>query len=101
MLDLTGVVLEMEQLLRRTLGEHVVLETSLAPDLWPIMADDGQLEQVLVNLAVNARDAMPEGGTLTLDTENVDVDGAYAQHPARARARAATCACGSATPASG
>jgi signal transduction histidine kinase/CheY-like chemotaxis protein len=78
-LDLTGVVLEMEQLLRRTIGEHVVLETSLAPDLWPIMADDGQLEQVLVNLAVNARDAMPQGGTLTLDTENVDVDAAYAQ----------------------
>jgi CheY-like chemotaxis protein len=78
-LDLTGVVLEMEQLLRRTIGEHVVLETSLAPDLWPIMADDGQLEQVLINLAVNARDAMPQGGTLTLDTENIDVDAAYAQ----------------------
>ena len=86
-LDLTGVVLEMEQLLRRTLGEHVVLRTSLAPDLWPIMADHGQLEQVLINLAVNARDAMPEGGTLTLDTENIAVDGAYAQHAARARAR--------------
>ncbi|HEY6888002.1 MAG TPA: ATP-binding protein [Solirubrobacter sp.] len=77
-LDLTGVVLEMEELLRRTLGEHVVLTTSLAPDLWPIMADHGQLEQVLLNLAVNARDAMPGGGTLTIDTENVDVDAAYA-----------------------
>jgi signal transduction histidine kinase len=77
-LDLTGVVLEMDELLRRTLGEHVVLRTSLAPDLWPIMADYGQLEQVLVNLAVNARDAMPDGGTLTLDTENVAVDEAYA-----------------------
>ena len=77
-LDLTGVVLEMEQMLRRTLGEHVLLETSLAPDLWPVLADHGQLEQVLLNLAVNARDAMPEGGTLTLDTENIDVDGAYA-----------------------
>jgi signal transduction histidine kinase/CheY-like chemotaxis protein len=77
-LDLTGVVLEMEQMLRRTIGEHVRLETSLAPDLWPVMADYGQLEQVLVNLAINARDAMPEGGSLTLDTENVAVDGAYA-----------------------
>jgi signal transduction histidine kinase/CheY-like chemotaxis protein len=77
-LDLTGVVLEMEQLLRRTLGEHVRLQTALAPDLWPIMADYGQLEQVLVNLAVNARDAMPLGGTLTLDTENVVADAAYA-----------------------
>jgi signal transduction histidine kinase/CheY-like chemotaxis protein len=77
-LDLTGVVLEMEELLRRTLGEHVVLRTSLAPDLWPIMADYGQLEQILVNLAVNARDAMPDGGTLTLDTESVEVDEAYA-----------------------
>jgi signal transduction histidine kinase len=76
-LDLTGVVLEMEQLLRRTLGEHVRLQTALATDLWPIMADYGQLEQVLVNLAVNARDAMPEGGTLTLDTENVHADAAY------------------------
>ena len=77
-LDLTGVVLEMEELLRRTLGERVVLRTSLAPDLWPVMADYGQLEQVLVNLAVNARGAMPDGGTLTIETENIAVDDAYA-----------------------
>ena len=83
-LDLTGVVLEMEELLRRTLGEHVVLRTSLAPDLWPIMADHGQLEQVLLNLAVNARDAMPDGGTLTLDTENIDGRRRLREHADRA-----------------
>ena len=61
-LDLDTVVTEVEELLRRTIGEHVELVTSLAGDLWPVLADPGQLEQVLVDLAVNARDATPEAG---------------------------------------
>jgi PAS domain S-box-containing protein len=73
-LDLTHVVLDVQQLLHRTLSEHIELRTRLATDLWPIMADPGKIEQILVNLAVNARDAMPGGGTLTIDTENITLD---------------------------
>jgi nitrogen-specific signal transduction histidine kinase/CheY-like chemotaxis protein len=73
-LDLDTAITGVEDMLRRTLGEHVELVTSLAGDLNPVLADPGQLEQVLVNLAVNARDAMPDGGTLTIDTSNVTVD---------------------------
>ena len=77
-LDLNAVVAGVEPLLRRTLGEHIELHLTTTPGLWPVIADSGQLEQVLVNLAVNARDAMPEGGTLLIDTENLTVDEAYA-----------------------
>ncbi|MFC7530065.1 ATP-binding protein [Actinoplanes sp. GCM10030250] len=59
----------------RRLGEHIQLHTTLADDLWRVLADPGQLEQVLVNLAVNARDAMPDGGTLSIDTTNITLDG--------------------------
>jgi signal transduction histidine kinase/CheY-like chemotaxis protein len=75
-LDLDSVITAVEEMLRRTLGEHVELVTSLAGDLRPVLADPGQLEQVLVNLVLNARDAMPAGGTLTIDTSNITVDDA-------------------------
>ncbi len=76
--DVNDVVSAVEQLLRRTLGEHVELHSSLAGDLLPVLADPGQLEQILVNLAVNARDAMPDGGVLRIDTANMDIDEDYA-----------------------
>jgi two-component system, cell cycle sensor histidine kinase and response regulator CckA len=77
-LSLNDVVRGVEQLLRRTIGEDVELSISLDPGLWPVLADPGQMEQVLVNLAVNARDAMPTGGTLRIDSANITVDEGYA-----------------------
>jgi hypothetical protein len=78
-LDLNEVVRSAGQLLRRSLGEPVELVIAAEPGLWPVDADRGQLEQVLVNLAVNARDAMPSGGRLTIATANTEVDAAYAE----------------------
>ncbi len=77
-LDVNKVIRGVEQLLRRTLGEQVALIINPARGLWQVKADAGQLEQVLVNLAVNSRDAMPGGGNLMIETGNVDADEEYA-----------------------
>ena len=73
-LDVNSVVGEMRKLLERTIGENIELVTTTAPDLWPVLADRGQIEQVIMNLAVNARDAMAQGGKLVIETQNADLD---------------------------
>jgi signal transduction histidine kinase/ActR/RegA family two-component response regulator len=73
LLDVNHIVKHVEQLLTRLIGEDIELRTYLADDLWPVKADAAQLEQVLMNLAVNARDAMRDGGLLTIETANVDL----------------------------
>ncbi|HLB82533.1 MAG TPA: ATP-binding protein, partial [Gemmatimonadales bacterium] len=84
-LDLKAAVADIEKLLRRLIGEDVQLATSLAPDLGAVKADPGQLEQIIINLAVNARDAMPAGGRLTIEAANVEMDEAYVRGHAPAR----------------
>jgi PAS domain S-box-containing protein len=76
--DVNRLVSGMSSLLNRTLGEGVAIETVLSAGLWTVSADVNQLENALLNLAVNARDAMPNGGKLTIETANVDLDEAYA-----------------------
>ena len=77
-LDLNSVIADMAQMLRRLIGENITVVTALAQSAAWVNVDRGQLEQVILNLAVNARDAMPGGGQLTLSTESVDSDGADA-----------------------
>ena len=77
-IDLNGLVIGMIDLLRRTLGETIRIETVFAEDLWRPLVDPAQLENALLNLALNARDAMPRGGQLTIETANVRLDAAYA-----------------------
>jgi CheY-like chemotaxis protein len=79
--DINRLITGMEELLRRTLGETIQLEFVLGGGLWPSNADPGALENALINLAVNARDAMPNGGCLTIETANAYLDDDYAaQH---------------------
>ncbi len=77
-LDLNALVGETESMLGRLLGEDIQLATALASDLGAVKTDPSQIEQVILNLAVNARDAMPQGGKLTIETANVEMDDAYA-----------------------
>jgi two-component system cell cycle sensor histidine kinase/response regulator CckA len=76
-LELNGIVANVEKMLRRVIGEDIDLKTVLAPDLASVRADSGQIEQVIINLTVNARDAMPHGGKLTIETANVTLDADY------------------------
>ena len=77
--DVNALVAGMEDLLRRTIGGTVVLETVLASGLWPALCDAHQLENAVLNLSINARDAMPDGGRLTVETANSHLDEAYAR----------------------
>jgi two-component system cell cycle sensor histidine kinase/response regulator CckA len=79
-LDLNAVVMNMDKMLRRLIGEDVQLITCLDSNLWSVKVDPGMIEQVIMNLAVNSRDAMPSGGKLTIETTNVTHDENYASH---------------------
>jgi PAS domain S-box-containing protein len=81
-LDLNSVVGDTSKMLQRLIGEHIELVTTAAPELGRVKADRGQIEQIIMNLAVNARDAMPHGGKLTIATANAEMDDVYCrQHP--------------------
>jgi len=81
LLDLNSIVTDMDRMLRRLIGEDIELTTVLEPRLGRVNADPGQLEQVIMNLALNARDAMPRGGRLTIETSNTEVQPADSTHP--------------------
>jgi PAS domain S-box-containing protein len=81
-LNVHSVVADMEKMLQRLIGEDIELETSSKADLWLVKADRSQIEQVVMNLAVNARDAMPKGGRLMIETANVEFDASVSHSPA-------------------
>ncbi len=76
-INFNGALRELLKMLRRFIGEHIQLDMVLADDLWPLQGDAGTVDQIVMNLAVNARDAMPDGGVLTIETKNVLVDEAF------------------------
>jgi PAS domain S-box-containing protein len=81
-LALNDLVAHMRAMLERLIGEDIILRTTVEPNLRPVIADAGQIEQVIMNLVINARDAMPTGGTLLIETSNVELDPSYAAtHP--------------------
>lgn len=79
-LDLNAIVLNMDKLLRRLIDDHIEMITCVHDDLGTVRADPAQIEQVIMNLVVNARDAMPQGGRILLETSNVDLDSTYAEN---------------------
>jgi two-component system cell cycle sensor histidine kinase/response regulator CckA len=89
--DLNEVVNNVTKMLRRILGEDIALESNFAPNLPPVKADLGMIEQVLLNLAVNSRDAMPRGGRLNITTSSAMIDAAYVQHNPEAVPGRAVC----------
>ncbi len=77
--SLNGLLRNMEDMLRRVIGEDISLKLALKPDLWDVLVDPAQMEHVVLNLVINARDAMPEGGRLLIETANVELDEHYAR----------------------
>jgi PAS domain S-box-containing protein len=90
-LDVNRTIEDMLKMLNRLIGEDVVIETEPKPGLWTIQADEGKIEQVIMNLIVNARDAMPTGGRITIKTENVTVDEEYCRSYSYARSGRFVC----------
>jgi PAS domain S-box-containing protein len=90
-LNLNEIIDTLLKMLRRLIGEDVAIDTKPAPDLWTIQGDEGNIEQVIMNLAINARDAMPQGGRITISTENAHIDDEYCKTRSDARRGSFVC----------